>query len=115
MSDPILRGKLRPDLARLLALETVPPVSTERWSPRRKAQVVDAVRAGLLSEEEVCRLYRMTADEFTGWQRSLSQSGRKGLRVTKLQRPRRVDHRDPASRRNISVRVQQGTHHDRAG
>jgi len=70
-------------LATILALESVPPVTTTRWIPRRKAQVVRAVQAGLLSVDEACRLYRLTMEEFESWQQALSDAGEGGLRVTR--------------------------------
>src|SRR5688572_18187983 len=72
-----------PGLATILALESVPPVTTTRWIPRRKAQVVRAVQAGLLSVDEACRLYRLTVEEFEGWQHALSEAGEGGLRITR--------------------------------
>jgi len=35
---------------------------------RRKAEVVAAVRGGLLSLEEACSRYTLTVDEFLSWQ-----------------------------------------------
>lgn len=34
----------------------LPPPDTKRWVTRRKAVIVNAVRAGVISLEEVCRL-----------------------------------------------------------
>ena len=42
-----------------------------RWVPSRKAQVVAAVRGGLLSLEEVCDRYSLTVEEFLSWQQSV--------------------------------------------
>jgi len=67
----------------LLDLESVPPVSIVRWRPRQKAQVVGAVRAGLLTAEEACRLYKLTAEELAGWIRRQQLFGTEGLRVTR--------------------------------
>jgi hypothetical protein len=52
---------------------------------RRKAEVVAAVRGGLLSLEEACSRYRLTIDEFMSWQISLDQHGLHGLRTTRIQ------------------------------
>src|SRR3546814_9656980 len=38
-----------------LSLDDLPPPSTKRWVIRRKAEVVTAVRAGLLTLEEACQ------------------------------------------------------------
>ncbi len=68
-----------------LTLDTLPPPSTSRWVMRRKAEVVAAVRGGLLSLEEACQRYTLTVDEFWGWQQSIDQHGLAGLRTTRIQ------------------------------
>jgi hypothetical protein len=67
-----------------LTRETLPPRDTRRWVIRRKAEVVAAVNGGLLSLEEACEHYRISPEEFTGWQRAVDCSGMKGLRTTRL-------------------------------
>ena len=52
---------------------------------RRKAEVVAAVRGGLLSLDEACARYLLTVDEFIAWQRAVDQHGLPGLRVTRAQ------------------------------
>ncbi|MEO0730712.1 MAG: DUF1153 domain-containing protein, partial [Pseudomonadota bacterium] len=52
---------------------------------RRKAEVVAAVRGGLLSIDEACDRYKLTVDEFLSWQRSLEKDGLPGLRATRIQ------------------------------
>jgi CheY-like chemotaxis protein len=61
----------------------LPAPDTSRWVARRKAQVVDAVRAGRLSIEEACRRYRLTVEELAGWQRSFLRYGLAGLKVSR--------------------------------
>ena len=68
-----------------LTLESLPPPSTTRWVPRRKAEVVAAVHGGLLTIDEVCERYDLTLEEFASWQRGVERSGMNGLRVTKIQ------------------------------
>jgi len=51
----------------------------------RKAEVVAAVRGGLLSLEEACERYKLTVDEFLSWQRSIDKHGLPGLRATRIQ------------------------------
>ncbi len=60
-----------------------------RWVIRRKAEVVAAVRGGLLSLEEACDRYALTVEEFLSWQRAVDQHGLAGLRTTKTQAYRR--------------------------
>jgi hypothetical protein len=52
---------------------------------RRKAVIVNAVRSGVISLEEVCRRYELSVEEFLAWQRALDTHGVPGLRVTRLQ------------------------------
>ena len=47
-----------------LTVADLPPKDTKRWVIRRKAEVVAAVRGGLLSLEEACERYTLTVDEF---------------------------------------------------
>ena len=47
-----------------LTIADLPSVATRRWVIRRKAEVVAAVRGGLLSLEEACRRYTLTVEEF---------------------------------------------------
>ena len=68
-----------------LTLDTLPPPDTTRWVVRRKAEVVAAVNGGLLTVDEVCDRYDLTAEEFAGWQRAIDRSGMPGLRVTRIQ------------------------------
>ena len=68
-----------------LTLDSLPPPSTRRWVPRRKAEVVAAVHGGLLTIDEVCKRYDLTLEEFASWQRGVERSGLQGLRVTRLQ------------------------------
>lgn len=70
------------------ALASLPPVGIKRWVTRRKAEVVAAVRAGLLTMEQACARYQLTAEEFLSWQNLLESHGVHGLRVTRLQQYR---------------------------
>src|ERR1700750_1186062 len=63
----------------------LPPPDTKRWVTRRKAVVVNAVRTGVISLEEVCRRYEVSVDEFLAWERAIDTHGVPGLRVTRLQ------------------------------
>ena len=71
-----------------LTIKDLPRAGTKRWVIRRKAEVVAAVRGGLLSLEEACRLYSLTADEFLSWQVSIDEHGLAGLRTTRIQQYR---------------------------
>ena len=68
-----------------LTIADLPPRDTKRWVIRRKAELVAAVRGGLLSLEEACERYTLTVDEFLSWQRSIDHHGLPGLRATRVQ------------------------------
>ncbi|GAA4523205.1 DUF1153 domain-containing protein [Chelativorans composti] len=71
-----------------LTVADLPPSNTRRWVIRRKAEVVAAVRGGLLSLEEACQRYRLTVEEFLSWQASIDDYGLQGLRTTRIQQYR---------------------------
>lgn len=70
-----------------MTLADLPTRETRRWVPRRKARVVAAVEGGLISEQEACDKYEISAEEFKSWKSALTAYGLKGLCVT--QRTRR--------------------------
>ena len=73
---------------RPLTVADLPPSNTRRWVIRRKAEVVAAVRGGLLSLEEACQRYTLTVEEFLSWQLSIDEHGLAGLRTTRIQQYR---------------------------
>lgn len=79
------------DIASNVSLESLPPPATKRWVIRRKAEVVAAVRAGILTLEEACARYTLSVEEFLSWQRLVDSHGLPGLRVTRLQDYRALD------------------------
>ena len=81
-----------------LTIADLPAPGTKRWVIRRKAEVVAAVRGGLLSLEEACSRYTLTVDEFLSWQFSIDQHGLAGLRTTRIQQYRAVIARSPHSK-----------------
>ena len=72
-------------------LDRLPPSDTQRWVMRRKAQVVAAVRNGILSFEEACQRYRLSEEEFKSWKTLLDAHGVRGLRATRMQEYRHHD------------------------
>src|SRR5437764_14818445 len=77
------------------------PARHQRWTVRRKAAVVEAVRGGWLPIEDVCQLYNISVDEFLAWERDIDRYGLHGLRVTRYQiyrdteRAARIAEHDP--------------------
>ena len=69
-----------------------------RWTQRRKALVVEAVRNGAISLTEACRRYELSVEEFRAWQRAVETDGEeasqshpaKGLPGWATLRPERV-------------------------
>ncbi len=68
-----------------LTLADLPSPKTKRWVVRRKAEVIHAVRGGLLSEADALKTYSLTKDEFDEWQSDYDAHGVAGLRVTHIQ------------------------------
>lgn len=99
---PGSREKYQPeDLAgEAVTLDSLPPPDTERWVARRKAQVVAAVQAGLITLDEALSRYRLTLEEFTGWQRGLYRHGLRGLQITHYRLCKLADLRGPGKGRN---------------
>jgi len=82
-------------------LDKLPPPDTQRWVMRRKAQVVAAVRNGVLTFESACERYRLSEEEFKSWMSLLDTYGVRGLRATRTQEYRlphgQEDHRMQAA------------------
>jgi hypothetical protein len=72
-----------------LTIADLPAAGTTRWVIRRKAQVIVAVRGGLLSLDEACSRYLLTVDEYLSWQHLVDRHGLAGLRSTRTQEYRR--------------------------
>jgi len=72
-----------------LTIDDLPPPETKRWVIRRKAEVVAGVRNGLISLEDACNRYKLSAEEFVSWQKLIEEHGMRGLRTTRLQQYRR--------------------------
>ncbi len=80
-----------------LTIDDLPPPETKRWVIRRKAEVVAAVRNGLISLEDACNRYKLSVEEFLSWQRLIDHHGMRGLRTTRLQQYRRDTDEAPPS------------------
>jgi transposase-like protein len=72
----------------------LPPSNTVRWSPQRKASVVEAVRSGLIGLDEACRRYELSAEEFLEWQQALKVYGVGGLSLTRFKYYRHTSRAD---------------------
>ena len=61
-----------------------------RWVVGRKAELIAAIRGGLITMEDACERYRLSAEELATWSNSLERHGLCGLRCTKLHLYRRT-------------------------
>ena len=61
------------------------PRPRQRWTVRRKAAVIEAVRGGWVPIEEVIQLYNLSVDEFLAGERDIDRHGIHGLRTTRFQ------------------------------
>lgn len=68
---------------RRLTLDTLPKADTKRWVIRRKAEVVAAVRGGLLTLDDACRRYALSVEEFLSWQDAVDRRDPAGVRATR--------------------------------
>ena len=78
----------------------MPPVNVRRWTVRRKAAVVYAVRSGLLSVEDAATRYRLSQEELQSWERHLDRHGLYGLRAKRVQAYRPIKRSRPRSANN---------------
>lgn len=74
-----------------MTIHDLPPKDTKRWVIRRKAEVVAAVRGGLISLDDACRRYTLSVEEFLSWQKAIDKHGLPGLRTTRIQEYRPND------------------------
>ena len=73
-----------------LTVDNLPLPNTTRWIPRKKAEIVAAVRGGLLSLSEARDRYALTLEEFTAWQDAVDHSGLQGLCITRSRKYRQT-------------------------
>lgn len=66
----------------------LPPPETHRWVASRKAAVVRAVEAGLMTRSEALERYGLSEDEFTSWLHAVRRHGVAALRATAVQKYR---------------------------
>ncbi|MCX7645570.1 MAG: DUF1153 domain-containing protein [Rhodobacteraceae bacterium] len=70
----------------ILTRADLPPEDTRRWVASRKAVVVKAVTAGLISADEACRRYGLSAEELESWCAAVARYGEQALKATAVQR-----------------------------
>jgi len=67
----------------------LPPPETKRWTSRRKAAILVAVRAGVITREVACQRYLLSEKELAGWEVAFDRAGIPGLLARKLHSYRR--------------------------
>lgn len=75
-----------------LTIADIPSPRTKRWVARRKAEVITAVRSGLITCEQACSRYGLSQEEFLEWNRGYDCYGVSGLRVSRVQDIRQMLH-----------------------
>lgn len=72
----------------IITLDMLPPSTATRWVTSRKAQLIAAIKGGLITIEEASRRYCLTIEELGEWQSSFDRHGKRGLRTTFTQQYR---------------------------
>lgn len=80
--------------------DTLPAPDTVRWNARRKAELLLAIRAELISLREAVDLYELSGEEIMGWSRLFERHGLEGLKTTKAQNFRQGRRRLSATQRD---------------
>ncbi len=94
---------------RPLTVESLPPPDTIRWVISRKAEVVSAVRNGLIGLDDACERYRLSTEEFLNWEQLMVAHGLRGLRVTRTQAYRQSERDDNPAQRLSRDGISRGT------
>ena len=80
------RARSARDMRRAAQIKSaLPPTDTTRWVASRKAAVVAAVNAEVLTRADVERRYGVSEEELEQWINSLQKHGVGGLRATRTQ------------------------------
>jgi hypothetical protein len=77
-AQSVQRSSRLPPKQRETNLE-LPSSQTKRWSSRRKAAVIVAIRTGILSRLEACQRYMLSDEELTDWEGAFDKRGIPGL------------------------------------
>lgn len=66
----------------------LPSENTRRWVASRKAAVVRAVTAGLITRKDALERYTLSDEELSEWETAVKEHGEAALKATALQRYR---------------------------
>lgn len=81
------RAVLLPD-GTMMTRADLPPADTRRWVASRKAAVVRAIGAGLISRGSALAAYGLSEDELSEWEGAVQHHGEAALRTTWLRKYR---------------------------
>lgn len=84
------RSVTLPD-GKIMTRADLPSTKTKRWVASRKAAVVRAVNAGLITRGEALERYALSDEEFSEWETAVKQHGEAALKATSLQRYRQSE------------------------
>lgn len=73
---------------RMMTRADLPERGTQRWVASRKAAVVHAVDAGLITQDEARDIWGLSIEELDGWRTAVARHGPAALKATALQRYR---------------------------
>ena len=68
----------------------LPDPDTRRWVASRKAAVVRAVSAGLITRKDALAAYGLSEEELQAWHATVERFGETGLKATSVQRNRQL-------------------------
>jgi len=64
-----------------ISRSTLPSPKNARWVARRKAEILAAIKGGLLTASEACEQYRLSPEELDAWKEAERSFGLTGLRT----------------------------------
>lgn len=73
---------------RVMTRADLPPPHTRRWVASRKAAVVRAVAAGLISRQSALETYALSEEELAHWETVVEKHGEAALKATTIQKYR---------------------------
>jgi len=77
-------------VSRRALIADLPSPGLSRWTPRCKLGVLNALDHGLITLDEACRRFELTAEEIEEWRGGFRRFGRAGLKTTTLRERRRA-------------------------
>ncbi|WP_341213139.1 DUF1153 domain-containing protein [uncultured Limimaricola sp.] len=81
------RAVTLPD-GRVMTRADLPAPDTERWVASRKAQLLLAITAGLISRDYAIETYGLSEEELKSWERLVGRYGTVALKATTVQKYR---------------------------